>query len=86
MLGPGPTRTTGLADLAGQDTAQQQGLLDYLATQVAIGRLGEPDEIAKAAGVLASDDLLRRRRRIVRRRRHRANLVGESTQEPRRQR
>jgi NAD(P)-dependent dehydrogenase (short-subunit alcohol dehydrogenase family) len=31
-------------------------LLDFLATQVPMGRLGDPDEIGKAAVFLASDD------------------------------
>jgi len=35
---------------------QQQGLLDYMATQVPIGRVADPDEIAKAVTFLASDD------------------------------
>lgn len=55
-LSPGPIRTPGLVDLAGPDAAQQQGLLDYLASQVPMGRVGEPDEIAKVAAFLASDE------------------------------
>jgi NAD(P)-dependent dehydrogenase (short-subunit alcohol dehydrogenase family) len=55
-LSPGPIRTPGLVELAGPDAAQQQGLVDYLATQVPMGRVGEADEIAKAALFLASDD------------------------------
>lgn len=55
-LSPGPTRTPGLVDLAGPDAAQQQGLLGFLATQVPLGRVGEPVEIARAAVFLASDD------------------------------
>jgi NAD(P)-dependent dehydrogenase (short-subunit alcohol dehydrogenase family) len=55
-LSPGATRTPGLVDLAGPDAAQQQGLLDYLASQVPMGRVGEPEEIASAALFLASDD------------------------------
>lgn len=56
VLSPGPTKTTGLVELAGQDAAAQQGLLDYLASEVPLGRVGEAAEIAKAAVFLASDD------------------------------
>ncbi|MBY6261221.1 SDR family oxidoreductase [Azospirillum sp. 412522] len=55
-LSPGPIRTPGLVELAGPDAAQQQGLVDYLASQVPLGRVGDADEIAKAAVFLASDD------------------------------
>ena len=54
-LSPGSTHTPGLVGLAGDDKAQQQGLLDYLATLVPMGRVGQPDEIAQAAVFLASD-------------------------------
>lgn len=56
VVSPGATKTPGLVDLAGPDAAQQQGLLDYLASMVPMGRVGEPEEIAKAVVFLASDD------------------------------
>ncbi|SAK56166.1 short-chain dehydrogenase/reductase SDR [Caballeronia hypogeia] len=55
-ISPGATRTPGLVELAGPDEAQQQGLLDYLASRIPMGRVGEPEEIAGAALFLASDD------------------------------
>ncbi|WP_416759021.1 SDR family oxidoreductase [Roseateles sp. So40a] len=54
-LSPGPIHTPGLVELAGPDAAQQQGLLDYLTAQLPIGRIGQPEDIAKAAVFLASD-------------------------------
>lgn len=55
VVSPGPIRTPGLLGLAGNDAAQQQGLLDYMASQVPIGRVGDVDEVAKAVTFLASD-------------------------------
>ncbi|RAQ04325.1 oxidoreductase [Burkholderia cepacia] len=55
-ISPGATRTPGLLDLAGDDATQRQGLADYLAPLIPMGRLGEPEEIAGAALFLASDD------------------------------
>ncbi|WP_175850182.1 SDR family NAD(P)-dependent oxidoreductase [Burkholderia cepacia] len=55
-ISPGATRTPGLLDLAGDDAVQRQGLADYLASLIPMGRLGEPEEIAGAALFLASDD------------------------------
>jgi NAD(P)-dependent dehydrogenase (short-subunit alcohol dehydrogenase family) len=56
VVSPGPIRTPGLVELAGSDPAAQQGLLDALASQVPLGRVGEPDEVAKAVLFLASSD------------------------------
>ncbi|KQP02090.1 glucose 1-dehydrogenase [Pseudorhodoferax sp. Leaf265] len=53
-VSPGPVRTPGLGGLAA-DEATRQGLFDYLAAQVPLGRLGEPGEIGKAVAFLASD-------------------------------
>jgi NAD(P)-dependent dehydrogenase (short-subunit alcohol dehydrogenase family) len=55
-LSPGPIHTPGLVALAGPDLAQQQGLLDHLTSQIPIGRIGQPEDIAKAAVFLACDD------------------------------
>jgi NAD(P)-dependent dehydrogenase (short-subunit alcohol dehydrogenase family) len=56
VLSPGPVKTPGLVELAGPEASNQQGLLDYLASQVPMGRVGRPDEIGKAAVFLASSD------------------------------
>ncbi|WP_158746930.1 SDR family oxidoreductase [Acidisphaera sp. L21] len=56
VISPGPVKTPGLVGLAGPEEAQQQGLVDYMASQVPLGRVGDPDEIAKAVTFLASDD------------------------------
>jgi len=55
VVSPGPTDTTGLSDVFGGG-AQAQGIKDYLATQIPAGRVGKPEEIARAALFLASDD------------------------------
>lgn len=54
VISPGPIRTTGLAELAGDSKAAQDGLLGYLASQVPMARLGEPEEVGKAVVFLAS--------------------------------
>jgi NAD(P)-dependent dehydrogenase (short-subunit alcohol dehydrogenase family) len=56
VISPGPVRTPGLVGLAGEDAAQQQGLLDDFAALVPLGRVGEAEEIGKAALFLASED------------------------------
>lgn len=56
VVSPGPIRTPGLAELAGSDPQAQDGQLSYMATQVPVGRLGQPLEVGKAVAFLASDD------------------------------
>jgi NAD(P)-dependent dehydrogenase (short-subunit alcohol dehydrogenase family) len=56
VVSPGPIKTPGLVELAGSDPAQQQGLLDHMAAQVPLGRVGNPEEIANAVLFLASDE------------------------------
>ena len=54
-VSPGSTDTPGLNDLlASSETGQQR--LKMISTSVPLGRLGTPDEIAKAVVFLASDD------------------------------
>ncbi len=54
-VSPGVTETAGLDELfGGGDTAK--GTKDYLASLIPAGRVGQPEEIAKAVLFLASDD------------------------------
>jgi NAD(P)-dependent dehydrogenase (short-subunit alcohol dehydrogenase family) len=55
VISPGPIKTPILDGLS--DTEEgRQGMIAYLTSMVPLGRMGEPDEIAKAAVFLASDD------------------------------
>ena len=54
-ISPGPIETPGLSGL-GQNEEQTEQLKSSLVTSVPLGRLGAPDEIAKAAVFLGSDD------------------------------
>lgn len=55
-ISPGATRTPGLFNLAGPDAEKQKAMIDYLGAQIPLGRIGEPEEVAKAALFLASRD------------------------------
>jgi len=54
-VSPGVTDTAGLNELFGGG-AQAEGTKDYLASLIPAGRVGQPEEIAKAVLFLASDD------------------------------
>jgi len=54
-ISPGPIDTEGLRELLGSHEAGQDRLKSISST-VPLGRMGNPDEIAKAAVFLASDD------------------------------
>jgi NAD(P)-dependent dehydrogenase (short-subunit alcohol dehydrogenase family) len=53
VLSPGPTETPGLLGLAPPE--RQKALLENFASVIPLGRVGDPDEIARAAVFLASD-------------------------------
>lgn len=55
VVSPGPIDTPGLSGLA-QNEEEKKALYEQLAASVPLGRVGRPDEIAKAAVFLASDD------------------------------
>jgi NAD(P)-dependent dehydrogenase (short-subunit alcohol dehydrogenase family) len=55
VISPGPIDTPGLDSLA-QSEEERRQFKTQLAGQVPLGRLGEADEVAKAAVFLASDD------------------------------
>lgn len=55
VVSPGSIDTPGLSGLA-QTEEQKQALYAQLASKVPLGRVGKPEEIAKAVAFLASDD------------------------------
>ena len=55
VVSPGPIETPGVSRLA-KTEEERQGLFDQFASMVPLGRIGQPDEIAKAVVFLASDD------------------------------
>jgi NAD(P)-dependent dehydrogenase (short-subunit alcohol dehydrogenase family) len=55
VVSPGPIDTPGVDNLAGNEEEAKQ-LKAGLASQVPLGRIGQPDEIAKTVVFLASDD------------------------------
>ena len=54
VISPGPIGTPGLAGLVPPE--HKDGLFEALAKGVPMGRLGKPEEVAKAVAFLASDD------------------------------
>lgn len=56
VLSPGATATPGLVGLAGDDVAAQQAFLVEAASDIPLGRVADPAEIANAALFLASDE------------------------------
>lgn len=55
MVSPGVTKTP-ILDMPGLSADQVQGMIQSLASQNPMKRIGQPEEIAKAALFLASDD------------------------------
>lgn len=55
VISPGPIETPGVDGLA-KTEEERKGLYAYLSSTVPLGRVGQPEEIAKAAVFLASDD------------------------------
>jgi NAD(P)-dependent dehydrogenase (short-subunit alcohol dehydrogenase family) len=55
VISPGPIETPILDGLGGSEE-QRANIRQYLTSQVPLGRMGQPDEIGKAAVFLASQD------------------------------
>jgi NAD(P)-dependent dehydrogenase (short-subunit alcohol dehydrogenase family) len=55
VVSPGPIETPAITGLT-ENEEQHKGLIAQLTSTVPLGRMGQPDEIAKAAVFLASDD------------------------------
>jgi NAD(P)-dependent dehydrogenase (short-subunit alcohol dehydrogenase family) len=56
VVSPGPIDTPAIDMITGNDPAKKDGFLTQMAAGVPLGRVGQPDEIAKAVVFLASDD------------------------------
>jgi NAD(P)-dependent dehydrogenase (short-subunit alcohol dehydrogenase family) len=56
VVSPGPIDTPAIAGLVGNDSEQEKQMKANLAAGVPLGRIGQPDELAKAVVFLASDD------------------------------
>jgi NAD(P)-dependent dehydrogenase (short-subunit alcohol dehydrogenase family) len=56
VVSPGPIDTPAISGLVGNDAEQEKQFKAGLAAGVPLGRIGEPDELAKAVVFLASDD------------------------------
>lgn len=54
VVSPGPIATPGLEGLFQPE--QRDGVFNHLASAVPMGRLGDPDEVARAVAFLASDE------------------------------